>query len=126
VQDRSSSDLAVVAVGAAAVGVPGRRARAAGGSFMIHVRHADAAVAPGLRETVLITDGESGRSNAGRTRNTVAPTSLAGQFEQLMGRWADDFSRSGWAGYRSPRNKKAAPVTAERWICYTFSAPHSR
>src|SRR5437660_1354992 len=30
-------------------------------------------------------DGESGRSGIGRTRNVVAPTSLAGQFEQPYG-----------------------------------------
>ena len=46
-----------------------------------HVRHAAAAIASGLCETVLITQGESGRSGVGRTRNVVAPTSLAGQFE---------------------------------------------
>jgi hypothetical protein len=39
----------------------------------------------GLCETVLITHGESGRSGVGRTRNVVAPTSLAGQFEQPYG-----------------------------------------
>ena len=33
----------------------------------------------------LITHGESGRSGVGRTRNVVAPTSLAGQFEQPYG-----------------------------------------
>src|SRR6266699_1574241 len=55
------------------------------GSFMIHVRHAAAAIAAGLCETVLITHGESGRSGVGRTRNVVAPTSLAGQFEQPYG-----------------------------------------
>ena len=43
------------------------------------------AIASGLCETVLITDGESGRSGVGRTRNVVAPTSLAGQFEQPYG-----------------------------------------
>src|ERR1700738_1278372 len=52
---------------------------------MIHVRHAAAAIAWGLCETVLITHGESGRSGVGRTRNVVAPTSLAGQFEQPYG-----------------------------------------
>ena len=52
-----------------------------GCSFMIHVRHAAAAIASGLCKTVLITHGESGRSGVGRTRNVVAPTSLAGQFE---------------------------------------------
>jgi hypothetical protein len=36
-------------------------------------------VALGLCETVLITHGESGRSGVGRTRNVVAPTSLAGR-----------------------------------------------
>src|SRR5207302_9354689 len=56
-----------------------------GCSFMIHVRHAAAAIASGLCETVLITHGESGRSGVGRTRNIVAPTSLAGQFEQPYG-----------------------------------------
>jgi hypothetical protein len=34
---------------------------------------------------VLITHGESARSGVGRTRNVVAPTSLAGQFEQPYG-----------------------------------------
>jgi acetyl-CoA acetyltransferase len=52
---------------------------------MIHVRHAAAAIASGLCETVLITRGESGRSGVGRTRNVVAPTSLAGQFELPYG-----------------------------------------
>src|SRR5438874_7504104 len=56
-----------------------------GSSFMIHVGHAAAAIASGLCETVLITHGESGRSGVGRTRNIVAPTSLAGQFEQPYG-----------------------------------------
>ena len=39
-----------------------------GCSFMIHTRHAAAAIASGLCETVLITHGESGRSGVGRTR----------------------------------------------------------
>jgi acetyl-CoA acetyltransferase len=56
-----------------------------GCSFMIHVRHAAVAIASGLCETVLITHGESGRSGVGRTRDAVAPTSLAGQFEQPYG-----------------------------------------
>jgi hypothetical protein len=56
-----------------------------GCSFMIHVRHAAAAIESGLCKMVLITHGESGRSGVGRTRNVVAPTSLAGQFEQPYG-----------------------------------------
>jgi hypothetical protein len=46
-----------------------------GCSFMIHVRHAAAAIASGLCGIVLITHGESGRSGVGRTHNVVAPTS---------------------------------------------------
>ena len=38
-----------------------------GCSFMIHVRHAAAAINEGLCDTVLITHGESGRSNVGRS-----------------------------------------------------------
>jgi hypothetical protein len=49
-----------------------------GCSFMIHVRHAAAAIASGLCKMVLVTHGESRRSGVGRTRNVVAPTSLAG------------------------------------------------
>jgi acetyl-CoA acetyltransferase len=56
-----------------------------GCSFIIHVRHAAAAIASGLCKTVLITHGESGRSGVGRTRPQVAPSSLAGQFEQPYG-----------------------------------------
>jgi acetyl-CoA acetyltransferase len=58
-----------------------------GWSPMIHVRHAAAAIASGLCETVLTTHGESGRSGVGRTRNVVAPTSLAGQFRAAL--WAN-------------------------------------
>jgi acetyl-CoA acetyltransferase len=56
-----------------------------GCSFMIHVRHATAAIAAGLCRTVLITHGESGRSGIGRNRNMPGPSSLAGQFEQPFG-----------------------------------------
>src|SRR6185437_9243184 len=55
---------------------------AARGSFTIRVGHAAAAIESGLCKTVLITHGESGCSGVWRTRNVVAPTSLAGQFEQ--------------------------------------------
>jgi acetyl-CoA acetyltransferase len=53
-----------------------------GCSFMIHVRHAAAAINEGLCDTVLITHGESGRSNVGRSpwRGGGGPT-LPGQFE---------------------------------------------
>src|SRR5271155_4252507 len=56
-----------------------------GCSFMIHVRHATAAIAAGLCKTVLITHGESGRSGIGRTRAVPPPSSLSGQFEAPFG-----------------------------------------
>ncbi len=58
-----------------------------GCSFMIHVRHAVAAIQQGLCETVLITHGESGRSGIGgsRFRGGGGNASLAGQFESPYG-----------------------------------------
>ena len=52
-----------------------------GCSFMLHVRHAAAAINEGLCNTVLITHGESGRSRVGAFRPPRAPSSLIGQFE---------------------------------------------
>ena len=56
-----------------------------GCSFMIHVRHAVAAIASGLCTTVLITHGESGRSQIGRGGFRSAAASLSGQFEAPYG-----------------------------------------
>src|SRR6202158_1439087 len=56
-----------------------------GCSFMIHVRHAAAAIESGLCKTVLITHGESGRSGIARSRPAVSPGSLPGQFELPYG-----------------------------------------
>jgi len=56
-----------------------------GCSFMLHVRHAAAAINEGLCETVLITHGESGRSRVGAGGWTANPSSLAGQFEVPFG-----------------------------------------
>jgi acetyl-CoA acetyltransferase len=56
-----------------------------GCSFMIHVRHAAAAIESGLAKTILITHGESGRSGVGRTRPRASAASLAGQFEAPYG-----------------------------------------
>jgi acetyl-CoA acetyltransferase len=56
-----------------------------GCSFMIHVRHAAAAIESGLAKTILVTHGESGRSGVGRTRPPASAASLAGQFEAPYG-----------------------------------------
>ncbi|MDE2355406.1 MAG: thiolase, partial [Alphaproteobacteria bacterium] len=56
-----------------------------GCSFMLHVRHAAAAIAEGLCTTVLITHGESGRSRVGAGGFGRSPSSLMGQFEMPFG-----------------------------------------
>ncbi len=56
-----------------------------GCSFMLHVRHAAAAIDDGLCTTVLITHGESGRSGVGAEPFGSSPASLAGQFEAPYG-----------------------------------------
>ena len=56
-----------------------------GCSFMIHVRHAAAAIEAGLAKTILVTHGESGRSGIGRGSRPVPASSLNGQFEQPFG-----------------------------------------
>jgi acetyl-CoA acetyltransferase len=55
-----------------------------GCSFMLHVRHAAAAINEGLCHTVLITHGESGKSNVGRVVSR-AGSALAQQFEAPYG-----------------------------------------
>ncbi|MBA3812289.1 MAG: thiolase [Caulobacteraceae bacterium] len=58
-----------------------------GCSFMLHVRHAVAAINAGLCRTVLITHGESGRSRvgAGGGYGARGGASLMGQFEAPFG-----------------------------------------
>ncbi len=56
-----------------------------GCSFLLHVRHAAAAIAAGLAEVVLITHGESGRSRVGSPRRAPDPASPQGQFEAPYG-----------------------------------------
>lgn len=56
-----------------------------GCSFMLHVRHAAAAIEAGYCRNVLITHGESGRSGIGLTRFQTVPASLPGQFELPFG-----------------------------------------
>ena len=56
-----------------------------GCSFMLHVRHAAAAIHAGYCKTVLITHGESGRSRVNGTPRPAEPQSLNGQFEAPFG-----------------------------------------
>ena len=56
-----------------------------GCSFMLLVRHAAAAINEGLCETVLITHGESGRSNLGRHGSSIFPSLFQQQFERPFG-----------------------------------------
>ncbi len=56
-----------------------------GTSFLLHVRHAAAAIAASQASTVLITHGESGRSRIGASRYSQAPSSPSGQFEAPYG-----------------------------------------
>lgn len=120
-----------------------------GCSFMLHVRHAAAAISAGLCETVLITHAESGRSGVGRGRYASDPQSLAGQFEMPYGpvgpptmftipvlRYMHDYGMTHeqlatvavvqreWAGFH-PRASFRDPITvadvlASRMIAYPF------
>lgn len=56
-----------------------------GCSFMLHVRHAAAAIAAGHATTVLITHAESGRSRVGAGRWRADASSFSGQFESPFG-----------------------------------------
>ncbi|MBP0463963.1 thiolase [Roseomonas sp. PWR1] len=56
-----------------------------GCSFMLHVRHAAAAIHAGYCKTVLITHGESGKSRINATPRPPEPQSLQGQFEAPFG-----------------------------------------
>jgi acetyl-CoA acetyltransferase len=56
-----------------------------GCSFMLHVRHAAAAIAAGMCTTVLVTHGESGKSRVGAGGWGGDLASLQGQFEMPYG-----------------------------------------
>jgi acetyl-CoA acetyltransferase len=124
-----------------------------GCSFMLHVRHAASAINDGLCKTVLITHGESGRSNIGRSafRGGGAAT-LPGQFEAPFGgmgpttsftlpflRYMKEtgttleqlamvaVSQRRWAGL-NPRATLKEPTTVDeimndRMIAYPFTKP---
>jgi acetyl-CoA acetyltransferase len=56
-----------------------------GTSFLLHVRHAVAAIRAGYARTILITHGESGRSRVGAQRMSPDASSPVGQFETPYG-----------------------------------------
>ncbi len=56
-----------------------------GCSYMLHVRHAAAALLAGHASVVVVAHGESGRTGLGRPAYAVDPTSLEGQFETPYG-----------------------------------------
>ena len=56
-----------------------------GTSFLLHVRHAAAAIQAGYAKTVLITHGESGRSRVGADPFPRGAASVQGQFEAPFG-----------------------------------------
>jgi acetyl-CoA acetyltransferase len=56
-----------------------------GTSFLLHVRHAAAAIRAGYARTVLITHGESGRSRVGAAPFPRGSSSVQGQFEAPFG-----------------------------------------
>ena len=121
-----------------------------GCSFMLHVRHAAAAITEGLCSTVLITHGESGRSGVGRVGFGGGSASLAAQFESPYGpmgppsmftipvlRYMKDFGltveqlaliaviQREWAAL-NPRSSYKEPLTVddvlnERMIAYPFT-----
>jgi acetyl-CoA acetyltransferase len=56
-----------------------------GCSYLLHVRHAVAAIRSGAASVVVIAHGESGRSGVGAPRWARNPSSMTGQFEQPYG-----------------------------------------
>lgn len=59
-----------------------------GCSFLVHVRHAAAAIRAGLCSTVLVLHGESGRSQVGRAPRVRPAYGMLGQFELPYGAFA--------------------------------------
>lgn len=56
-----------------------------GCSFMLHVRHAVAAIRAGHASVVVVAHGESGRSRVGQPLRVPDPSSYTGQFENPFG-----------------------------------------
>src|SRR6185437_102745 len=123
-----------------------------GTSFLLHVRHAAAAIRAGYARTVLIAHGESGRSRVGASRYRMEASSPVGQFEVPYGvfgptttftipllRYMKEFgltheqlayvavAQRRWAA-KNPRAAYRDPVTVEdvlasRIVAYPFHLP---
>ncbi|MGI5241983.1 thiolase C-terminal domain-containing protein [Dactylosporangium sp. CA-139066] len=108
-----------------------------GCSYMLHVRHAMAAISTGLCDVVLVTHGESGRSRVGMQPWAPAAQSMMGQLEVPYGpmgapslfpigvrRYMDEYGMTEeqfamvpvvqreWAA-RNPRAKLRDPITVD-------------
>lgn len=68
-----------------------------GCSFMLHVRHAVAAIESGLAKTIVVTHGESGKSQLGRAGFGGGRQTMNAQFE-------------GWTGVAGPPSMFTIPV----------------
>jgi acetyl-CoA acetyltransferase len=95
--------------------------RMGGCSFLAHVRHAAAAIAAGQCNAVLVTHGQSGRSQIGMVPLDPGPASMHGQFEAPYGasgpvsmlplsvsRYMKDFGLT-------PEQLAAVPVIQRMW-----------
>ncbi|TQS45116.1 thiolase C-terminal domain-containing protein [Cryptosporangium phraense] len=92
-----------------------------GCSYFLHLRHAAAAIASGLATTVLISHGESGRSQVGSDPLVFPPSSPMGQFEIPYGvaGFASTFTITGlrFMKERDVNHEQlaAVPVAQRRW-----------
>jgi acetyl-CoA acetyltransferase len=93
-----------------------------GCSYMLHVRHAVAAIRSGAASVVVVAHGESGRSRVGMPPWRVDPSSMAGQFEQPYGA-SGTFSRFTLPAMaylnkygRSPDDLAEVPAAQSEWV----------
>jgi acetyl-CoA acetyltransferase len=93
-----------------------------GCSYMLHVRHAVAAIRSGAASVIVVAHGESGRSRVGMPPWKVDPSSMAGQFEQAYGA-SGTFSRFTLPAMAyltkyglSPDDLAEVPVAQSEWV----------
>jgi acetyl-CoA acetyltransferase len=92
-----------------------------GCSFMLHVRHAAAAIQAGLCTTALITHGQSGRSRVGEAGWGGGRQTMSGQFEEPYGvagpptRFTIPIARHMAEYGTTPRQMASVAVATRRW-----------